>query len=168
MVENAQELLEHELKDIYDAEHKLVKALTKMAKDAADEKLSKGFLEHRQVTEGQIERLDGVFEILGKKPRRQPCPGIDGLIKEYSKFVREEAPDGPVLNAFATGAALKVEHYEIVAYKTLIGLAEQLNLPEAVSLLEQNLGEEEETAQKLERLSKKFGSALATASSVIE
>ncbi|MFN2431571.1 MAG: ferritin-like domain-containing protein [Gemmatimonadota bacterium] len=164
MAENAQELFEHELKDIYDAEHKLVKALAKMAKDVEDEKLSQGFEQHRQVTEGQIERLEQVFELLDTRAERQPCAGIDGLIREYTKFVREEKPEGPVLDVFATGAAKKVEHYEIVAYKGLIELAEQLDLSEAAELLQQSLREEEQTAQKLERIGKQLGQQLATAS----
>ena len=164
MADNAQELFEHELKDIYDAEHKLVKALAKMAKDVEDEKLSQAFEEHRDVTQGQVERLEEVFELLDVRAQRQPCAGIDGLIREYTKFVREEKPEGPVLDVFATGAAKKVEHYEIQAYKGLIELAQQLELPDAVELLQQSLREEEQTAQKLERMSKQLGRQLAEVS----
>lgn len=168
MADNAEELFEHELKDIYDAEQKLVKALAKMAKQVEDEKLAAGFEEHRQATEGQIERLDQVFEIIGKRPARQPCAGIDGLIKEYTKFVREERPDPAVLNVFATGAAKKVEHYEIVAYKGLIELAQQLGHDDAVTLLEETLREEEETARRLEQISKKLGRELELVSQEVE
>jgi ferritin-like metal-binding protein YciE len=164
MAETAQELFEHELKDIYDAEHKLVKALTRMAKDVEDEKLSQGFEQHREATERQAQRLEQVFELLDSKPQRQPCAGIDGLIKEYSKFMREQKPEGPVADVFAATAAQKVEHYEIVTYKSLIDLAGQLDLSQAVELLQQNLHEEQETARKLERMGKQLGQQLALAS----
>jgi ferritin-like metal-binding protein YciE len=161
MADNAQELFEHGLKDIYDAEHKLVRALAKMAKDVEDEKLSQGFEQHRKVTEGQVDRLEKVFELMDRRPSRQPCPGIDGLIKEYSKFVREEKPEPAVLNVFATEAAKKVEYYEIVSYRGLIELANQLGEGEAARLLQETLREEEQTAQQLERMSKQLGRELA-------
>ena len=161
MAETANDLFEHELKDIYDAEHKLVKALERMAKKTENEKLAKGFEQHRQVTEGQVERLERVFDLIDKRPRRQPCAGIDGLIREYTKFVREEKPDAPVHDLFAAGAAEKVEHYEIVAYKGLIDLANQLEMGEAAELLTETLREEEETAKKLERMSQQLGRELA-------
>lgn len=163
MAQNARELFEHELKDMYDAEHKLVKALDNMAEDVQNEELSQGFKQHRQATEKQIQRLDQVFDICDIKPERQPCAGIDGLIKEYTKFVSDEKPEGPVLDVFATGAAKKVEHYEIVAYQGLIELAKQLDVQEAVRLLEQSLQEEEETAKKLEQIGQSLGKELATA-----
>ncbi|MBA2565603.1 MAG: ferritin-like domain-containing protein [Gemmatimonadetes bacterium] len=164
MADNAQELFEHELKDVYDAEHKIVKALAKMSKEVEDEKLAQGFEQHRQQTEGQIERLEQVFELIDTRPQREPCAGIDGLIREYTKFVREEKPEGPVLNVFAASAAKKVEHYEIASYKGLIELAQQLDETDAVELLQLNLREEEQTLTKLERVGKQLGQQLATAS----
>ncbi len=168
MADNAQELFEHELKDIYDAEHKLVRALAKMSKDVENEDLSQGFEEHCKATQGHIERLERVFAIVEVAPRRQPCAGIDGLIKEYTKFVREEKPEGPVLDAFAAGAARKVEHYEMMAYEGLIDLARRLDLEEAVELLRETLQEEEETDQKLRALSSELEEALAEASAEVE
>jgi ferritin-like metal-binding protein YciE len=160
MADTAHELFEHELKDIYDAEHKLVKALERMAKKTENEKLAQGFEQHRQVTEGQVERLKQVFDLIEKRPQRQPCAGIDGLIREYTKFVREEKPEAPVHDLFAAGAAEKVEHYEIVAYKSLIELANQLEMEDAAELLNETLREEEETAKKLERMSRQLGREL--------
>ena len=160
MADTAHELFEHELKDIYDAEHKLVKALERMAKKTENEKLAQGFEQHRQVTEGQVERLKQVFDLIEKRPQRQPCAGIDGLIREYTKFVREEKPEAAVHDLFAAGAAEKVEHYEIVAYKGLIELANQLEMEDAAELLNVTLREEEETARKLERMSRQLGREL--------
>jgi ferritin-like metal-binding protein YciE len=168
MADNAQELFEHELKDIYDAEHKLVKALAKMSKDVENEDLSQGFEEHRKATEGHIKRLEKVFKLVEAAPRRQPCAGIDGLIKEYTKFVREEKPEAPVLDAFAAGAARKVEHYEMMAYEGLIELARQLGQEEAVELLGATLQEEEETDRKLQALSSELEEALVEASAEVE
>jgi ferritin-like metal-binding protein YciE len=156
-MEQGIELFEHELKDIYDAEKKLSRELESMAKKVSDEQLAEGFLEHKQQTDGQIKRLDDVFGLLDKKPSRETCHGINGLIKEFKSFVNEEKPSPELLDVFATGASLKVEHYEMAAYKSLIKLARQAGLSDAVSLLEENLSEEEETARKLEALSEELG-----------
>lgn len=159
-METGKDLLLHELKDIYDAENKLVNALETMANKVEDEQLSRSFEEHRKVTEGQVKRLEQVFEMLDRAPTREKCDGINGLISEFSSFVKEEQPDPKVLNVFATGAAMKVEHYEIVSYKSLIKLADQLGLSQAAELFEQTLREELETAQELETMSEKLGQEL--------
>jgi ferritin-like metal-binding protein YciE len=151
------ELFEHELKDIYDAESKLSRELEGMAKKASDEELVEGYLEHKQQTDRQIKRLEDVFGILDKKPSRETCHGINGLLKEFKSFVADEKPAPELLDVFAAGASLKVEHYEIAAYKSLIQLAQQAGLSDAVSLLKQNLSEEQETAAKLEILAEKLG-----------
>jgi ferritin-like metal-binding protein YciE len=151
------DLFEHELKDIYDAENKLSRELENMAKKTKDEQLAEGFLHHQQETEGQIKRLEDVFGVVGQKPSRETCHGINGLLEEYKSFVKEEDPSPELLDVFATGAALKVEHYEIAAYSSLIKLAHQAGLNDAVSLLQENMSEEQETAKKLEMLSKELG-----------
>jgi ferritin-like metal-binding protein YciE len=160
MADTAHQLFEHHVRDMYDAEQKLVRALRRMAKNATNRQLAKGFTAHARTTERQVRRLEQVFKALGRKPRRQPCAGVDGLIEEYSTFVREEKPGDEVLDAFAAEAGLKVEHYEIVAYKGLIDLAKQLGLSNEASLLKETLREEEETAAELEGLSKVLGKAL--------
>jgi ferritin-like metal-binding protein YciE len=152
-VDNARELFEHELRDMYDAEEKLVRATETMAKKVTDETLSKAFQEHHEVTKGQVKRLEAVFKGIGREPRREKCPGINGLIEEFSEFVKED-PAAEVLDFFAIGAASKVEHYEIEAYKSLIALANQLGVD--ATPLQQNLQEEQETAQKLEAMSARF------------
>lgn len=159
-MESGKDLFLHELKDIYDAEHKLVNALETMANKVEDEQLSKSFQKHRAVTEGQVKRLEQVFEMIDRAPTREKCDGINGLISEFSSFVKEEEPDPKVLNVFATAAAMKVEHYEIVSYKSLIKLADQLELSQAAELFEQSLREETETAQELETMSDKLGQEL--------
>ncbi len=160
MPETARELFEHELRDIYDAEKKLVRATQSMAKKVTNKELSASFREHSSVTENQVARLEKVFETLGRKPRREKCKGIDGLIEEFTSFVNEESPSPEVLDVFATGAAGKVEHYEIAAYRSLINLAGRLGLDDAVSLFEQTLQEEEETAQQLEVTAESLGKKL--------
>jgi ferritin-like metal-binding protein YciE len=154
------ELFEHELRDIYDAENKLKRALERMAKKAPDQQLSQGFEQHRRETQDQLQRLEEIFQLLGRKPRREPCAGINGLIEEFSEFVKEEDPSEEVLNLFIIGAALKVEHYEIVAYQSLMRLAGRAGLTEAVDLLAQNLLEEQQTAERLERLADLLGGPL--------
>ncbi|HEV3473218.1 MAG TPA: DUF892 family protein [Actinomycetota bacterium] len=156
-MDTGRELFEHELRDIYDAEMKLVNALETMANKVPNPELSQSFQEHRKVTQGQAQRLEQVFKLLDRAPRREPCKGINGLIEEFSHFVQEENPADPVLNVFATGAALKVENYEISAYKSLIRLADQLGLSEAAELFVQTLREEQETATELEQMSDKLG-----------
>ncbi|MFN2525819.1 MAG: ferritin-like domain-containing protein [Actinomycetota bacterium] len=158
-METGTDLFIHELKDIYDAEHKLVNALETMASKVENPELKSGFEEHRKVTQGQVERLEKVFPLVDRKPSREPCKGINGLIEEFSTFV-EENPSDAVLNVFATGAALKVEHYEITAYQSLIKLADQLGLSEAAELFEQTLKEEQDTATELEAMSEKLGHEL--------
>jgi ferritin-like metal-binding protein YciE len=138
------------LRDIYDAEHKLVRALESMAKKTPDESLAQGFREHRDVTKEQIKCLERVFKLLDKKPRRESCRGINGLIAEFTKFVKEEEPAEEVLNTLAMGAALKVENYEIVAYESLLRLANAKGLREAIDLLRADLVEERSTAERLE------------------
>ncbi len=161
MASTGRELFEHELRDIYDAEHKQVNALEKMAKDASDEQLTQALTEHRQVTQQQIERLERVFELVERAPRREPCPGINGLIEEYQKFNKEEDPSPEVRDVFTTGAALKAENYEISSYKSLITLANPLGLTEAVTLFQETLREEEETAREVEQMSEILGKKLS-------
>lgn len=153
-------LFGHELRDVYDAEMKLVRATQSMAKKVKDKELSASLLEHSKVTENQAARLEKVFEIMGRKPRRQKCKGIDGLIEEFTSFVQEEKPSPDVLNVFATVAGQKVEYYEIVSYRSLIRLATELGLNDAVSLFEQNLEEEQRAAEELEAASERLGKTL--------
>lgn len=152
-MDNARELFEHELRDMYDAEEKLVKATKTMAKKVADETLSRAFQEHCEVTKGHVKRLEQVFAGIDREPRREKCDGVNGLIKEFSSFTKQE-PTDQVLDFFAIGAASKVEHYEIDAYKSLIALAENIGVD--ATPLKENMTEEEEALHKLESMSETF------------
>jgi ferritin-like metal-binding protein YciE len=156
-VDNARELFEHELRDIYDAELKLTRAIESMAKKATNPDLKAGFQDHLKVTKQQADRLEKVFELIDRKPRREACDGINGLISEFTGFVQDEDPSKDILDLFAASAAIKVEHYEICAYKSLIKLADTLGISEAAELFEQSLKEEQQTASELEQLSEKLG-----------
>jgi ferritin-like metal-binding protein YciE len=157
-MDNAQDLFEHELRDIYDAEHKLVRATATMADKATDKELSKVFAEHSKATEGQVKRLEKVFEAIDRAPRREACDGINGLIEEFTGFVKKENPKPEALDFFAIGAATKVEHYEIEAYKSLIALGGKLGID--CTLLTENLAEEEQAASELEALAPKAAGRL--------
>jgi ferritin-like metal-binding protein YciE len=159
-IDTGQELFEHELRDIFDAENKLVNALEKMAKNATDGQLKQAFTEHKGVTQTQIERLERVFKIIDRAPRREACPGINGLIEEYQKFHKDEEPSPEVSDVFSAASAVKVESYEISAYQSLIKLATQLGLTEAVPLFEESLREEQETRSEAEQMSEILGKKL--------
>jgi ferritin-like metal-binding protein YciE len=158
-METARDLFEHELRDMYDAELKLVRALETMATKCSNSDLVAAFENHQRVTEEQARRLERVFEAISRKPRREPCAGINGLIEEFSKFVKEN-PSDDVLDVFATGAAQKVEQYEICAYDSLIELGSHLGISEAVQLFQTTLAEEQETAELLKAMAQKLGPQL--------
>jgi ferritin-like metal-binding protein YciE len=160
MADTAHQLFEHHLREMYDAEQKMERALKRMASKATNRQLAKGFNTHARTTARQAKRLEQVFKAVGKKARRQTCAGMDGLIEEYSTFVREERPDDAVLDAFSAEAGLKAEHYEIVAYKSLIDLAKQLGFKDEAAILKETLREEEATAAELETLSKTLAKAM--------
>ena len=113
------------LKDIYYAERKILKALPKMARGAQSDQLKKAFEKHKDETEGQVERLQQVFEILGKRAQGKTCPAIDGIIEEGEEIM-EEFKDTPALDAGLVSAAQAVEHYEITRYGTLKRWAQML------------------------------------------
>jgi ferritin-like metal-binding protein YciE len=123
--------------------------------ESSDREIKKGFVQHRKETQGQIKRLERIFKTLGKKPESEPCPGIEGLIKEKKVFMREK-PSEELLEFFNIGAAQKTERYEITSYESLIDMADKLGLTEAVELLEQNLQEEEATLNKLKMIASDF------------
>jgi ferritin-like metal-binding protein YciE len=145
------DLLIHELQDIYDAEHQIVKALPKMAQAASNPQLQQAFELHLRQTEGHIQRLDQVFQILGVPAKGRKCEGMAGVIAEGQKTIAEKAAP-EVLDAALIAAAQKVEHYEIAAYGCVATYAEMLGQGQAHDLLGQNLSEEEQTDQKLTQL----------------
>ena len=145
------DLFVHELKDVYSAEKQLVKALPKMAKAASSEKLREGIEEHLEQTEEQVERLEKIFESLDSSTRGVKCAAMEGLIKEGSEIMGEDA-EPAVKDAALIAAAQKVEHYEIAAYGTLVTFANMLGQDEAQKLLQTTLDEEKETDRKLTEL----------------
>jgi ferritin-like metal-binding protein YciE len=147
------DLFHETLKDIYYAERQIVKALPKMARGAQDEKLKAAFLQHKEETEVQIERLKDVFEIIGKRAQGKTCPAIDGIIEEGHEIL-EEFKGTPALDAGLLAAAQAVEHYEISRYGTLRTWAQELGLKDAVKLLEETLAEESKTDETLTGLAK--------------
>ena len=139
------------LKDIYYAEKLILKALPKMAKAAVLPDLKAGFEQHAAETEAQIERLEQVFELLGKAPRGKPCDAILGIIEE-GKEIMEEYKGTQALDAGLVSAAQAVEHYEIARYGTLATWAKQLGHKEALNLFLATLDEEKATDEKLSSL----------------
>lgn len=148
------------LKDIYYAERKILKTLPKMARGAQDPKLKAAFEKHKEETEGQIERLQQVFEIIGKRPRAKTCPAIDGIIEEGEEIM-EDFKGAPALDAGLLAAAQAVEHYEISRYGTLSAWAKQLGLKDAVKLLDETLAEESKTDDALSKLAQTAVNAAA-------
>ena len=136
------------LKDIYYAEKQLLKALPKMAKAAQDQKLADGFMMHAEETEGHVERLEQIFELLDKPARGKTCDAILGILEE-GKSIMEEFKDTIAIDAGLISAGQAAEHYEIARYGTLKTWAEQLGMTDAVKLLDQTLAEEKATDKKL-------------------
>jgi ferritin-like metal-binding protein YciE len=145
------DLLVHELHDIYNAEAQILKALPKMVKAANDPELKSAFEEHRLQTEGQVSRLDQVFKLLGVPAKGRKCEGMAGLLEEGRKTMEQDA-EPAVLDAALIAAAQKVEHYEIAAYGCVCTYAEMLGYDQVHDLLGQNLDEEETTDQRLTAL----------------
>jgi ferritin-like metal-binding protein YciE len=139
------------LKDIYYAEKQIYKSLPKMAKAAQSDQLRSAFEKHHDETEGHIERLEQIFEQLGKPARGKKCDAIEGILDEGTE-VMEEYEDTPALDAGLLAAAQAVEHYEISRYGTLKNWAGKLGLKDAVKLLDETLGEEKKTDDTLTKI----------------
>jgi len=139
------------LKDIYYAERQIVKALPKMARGAQDPKVKAAFQTHREETEGQIERLKQIFEILGKRAQGKTCDAIEGILSEGEEIL-DEFKGTPALDAGLLAAAQAVEHYEISRYGTLRAWALQLGMKDVAKLLDETLQEESGTDELLTNL----------------
>jgi ferritin-like metal-binding protein YciE len=146
-----EDLFHTNLKDIYNAEKQLLRALRKMAKAAESDQLREAFETHRTETEGQVKRLEQVFQLMGKRASGKPCEAMKGLVAEGDE-VMEEFEDSDALDAGLLASAQTVEHYEISRYGTLRAWAQQLGMQEAVGLLEQTLEEEKKTDKLLTKL----------------
>ena len=148
-----EELFHDTLKDIYFAEKKILSALPKIAKAAQNEDLKAAFQKHERETEEQVSRLEQVFDLLAKKPQGKSCAAILGIIEEGQEIMKEYK-GSPALDAGLLAAAQAVEHYEISRYATLIAWAEELDLDDAVTLLQETLEEEKATDEALTEIAK--------------
>jgi ferritin-like metal-binding protein YciE len=154
-MESLEDLMQDELKDIYDAEKQLTKALPKLAKKASNEELRAALEQHLQETEGQIERLDQVFELLGLPARGKKCEGMQHLIAEGNDMI-SDAEEDATRDAVMIASAQKVEHYEIASYGTLRTWANLLGKSEVAALLEDSLEEEKQADAKLTEIAEAF------------
>ena len=150
-LETLQDLYVSELKDLYSAENQIVKALPKMAHAATAQALKAAFEEHLAQTQGQVKRLEQIFERLEKSPSGKTCKGMQGLLAEGQELLKEDA-EPAVLDAGLIAAAQRVEHYEIAGYGTVRTYATLLGDERAVRLLQQTLDEEGATDKKLTQL----------------
>jgi ferritin-like metal-binding protein YciE len=157
-----QNLFDDTLKDIYYAEKKILSALPKMAKAAESDELRAAFEQHLEETEGQVERLETVFEEIGARPQGKTCDAMVGIIDE-AKEIMSEYKGTPALDAGLLAAAQAVEHYEISRYGTLITWADELGLTKASKLLKETLAEEKKTDEALTKLAKSVVNAEAEA-----
>jgi ferritin-like metal-binding protein YciE len=150
-LETLKDLYIEELRDIFDAENQLLKAMPKMTKAATAESLRDAFQEHEDVTRGQVDRLEQIFERLGEKAKGKKCKAMEGLLEEAKELLGEDAAED-VMDAGLIAAAQRVEHYEIAVYGTLRTYAEQLGFDEDAELLQETLDEEKETDEKLSEI----------------
>jgi ferritin-like metal-binding protein YciE len=147
-MEELQELLTEELRDLYDAEKQLVRALPKVAKAVTDTELKEGILEHLEVTKNQVTRLEQVFELLGERAKSKPCKAMKGLIEEANEHISEHEK-GSVLDSVLIIGSQKIEHYEIAGYGSVRAIAKSLGNREVLGLLQTTLAEEEQTDKRL-------------------
>lgn len=150
------ELFIEELRDLYDAENQLTKALPKMAESSSSSELRQAFEEHLEQTRNHVNRLEKIFADLGEKAKAEKCKGMEGLVKEGSDLLKEDDIDPELKDAAIIGAAQRVEHYEIAGYGTVRTFAELLGEDQAVSLLEETLQEEKEADQKLTEIAEQI------------
>ena len=148
-VDSLKSLLVEQVKDLYDAEKRLTKAIPKLAKASTNEELQTALQEHLDETETQVSRLEQVFELLDERPKAKPCEGMKGLIEEGDEHAKEDYDDDDLRDAMIIGSAQRVEHYEIAGYGTAIAHARLLGLDDVVELLELTLEEEKAADVKL-------------------
>ncbi|MGE5814462.1 MAG: ferritin-like domain-containing protein [Acidobacteriota bacterium] len=157
-VQSLEDMFLEELKDVYNAENQILKALPRMAKKASAPELRRAFEQHLKQTEAQVQRLERVFASLDEKPKGKSCKGMQGIIEEGKEVMSEDIEDD-VLDAALIAAAQKVEHYEMATYGTLRAWAETLGNQQAAKLLQQTLEEEEATDKKLTQLAEQLVNA---------
>jgi ferritin-like metal-binding protein YciE len=155
-IETMEDLFLEQIEDLYDAEHRLVKALPKMAEAANSQSLRQAFQSHLMETEGHVTRLESIFRALGQEPKAETCDAMKGLVSEGEDMISHTEDDSPVRDAGLIAAANRVEHYEIAAYGSARTFAQTLGLTQAVSLLDQTLQEEKAADQKLTQIAEEM------------
>jgi ferritin-like metal-binding protein YciE len=150
---NLEDVLINELRDLYNAESQLIKALPMMAKGASNTNLKEAFESHLSETREHVERLEKIGEILGAKLTGKTCKAMQGLVAEGEEAMKEESDNPTLIDALLIGAAQRVEHYEMAAYGTARAMAEVLQKPEIVNLLQETLDEESAADQTLTEIS---------------
>jgi len=154
-LDSLRKLYIEELRDLYDAESQILKALPKMAEASSSPQLKEGFNTHLRETENQVQRLVSIFEKLGQSPQGKKCQAMKGLIEEGKELMKEDA-EPEVLDAGLIAAAQRVEHYEIAGYGTVRTYARLLKETEAERLLQETLDEEGQTDKKLTQLAEQL------------
>jgi len=149
----------HELGDVLYAEQMLVKTLPKLQEEASDDELAQAFEDHLAETTQHVANVEAAFEALGEKPKAERCPGIEGIKTEHDEFVAKESPSAEILDAFLTGSAARVEHYEIAAYEGLITTARAMGASEVADLLSGNLQQEKEALKLIQAIGKRLAQA---------
>ena len=160
-INSLKQLYVEELKDAYDAENQIVKALPKLIKATSTPQLREALEDHLEQTRGHVQRLEQIFESLGEPAKAKKCDGIRGILEEGEKTI-DDGEQGPVLDAGLIAGAQRVEHYEMAAYGSLKTWAKQLGDSQAVQLLEQTLNEEKEADRKLSEIAAKSVNAEAS------
>jgi ferritin-like metal-binding protein YciE len=150
-METLKDLFAETLKDVYFAENAILKALPKMSEKASSAELKRAFDDHLEETKAQVRRLEAVFKLIGAQPEGKECPVLKGLVQETEEHMRA-ARTPEVMDAGLIGCAQAVEHYEMARYGSLLTWAEQLELDEALDLLEETLEEEESADEKLSEI----------------
>jgi len=154
-VNTIEKLFVEELKDLYSAENQITKALPKLVEAASSKELQSALEHHLKETQGHVQRLEQVFEILGASPKGKTCNGMKGILSEGSEAI-EDTDEGDVRDAALISGAQRVEHYEMAAYGAVRSFAERLKQKQIVQLLEETLEEEKAADKKLTDISKKL------------
>ncbi len=148
-LQNLEKLLVHEMRDLYNAENQILKALPKMIEKVKSDRLREALERHLEETRGQVERLERIFSNRDEDPGGEKCEGMEGLLKEGREILEKDDVDEDVRDAGIIAAAQRVEHYEIAGYGTARTYARMLDDDEAARLLEETLNEEKEADSKL-------------------
>ncbi len=155
-MQSIQDLFQFELGDMYDAEQRILQMLPQMANECSNGQVKSALQHHEQQTRQHVQNLEQCFQALGTSPQRNTCHAIAGLKQEHDTFVKEQ-PSENMLMMFDLGGAAKTEQYEIASYRGLIEKANLMGQKECARLLQQNLSQEEEMAQKIEQMSRQLG-----------